>query len=331
MKEKSCWVARGKIALSNIIRQGRTVVHNVQLFTMAEVARDSYPQARGHTMPESVISSTEAYAVPVRLFNLSGLPANVAEPLKLETGEEGCLIPPPTSEAEPEAPVSEAGLEAQEEAEIVAQAAAVAPDLLARECERVLQEAQDEAARCLARAQEQAAALTTEAYQQGLRQGEEAARQEIIARFSPVLSAFQRVTTEVANLRIAILRQAEEDIITLAFQLTRKILQYEAREHREVLATTLKRALEHVVEQNQVMVRVHHDDLQYATELQQELRLATADIKTLAIQGDASVGRGGCIIESNLGTIDARIEAQFEELEQRFRMQRALELEARVA
>jgi flagellar assembly protein FliH len=153
----------------------------------------------------------------------------------------------------------------------------------------------------------------------------------MIAQLLPVLSAFQQVTTEVANLRTAVLRQAEEDIITLAFQFTRKILQYEVREHYEVLATTLKRALEHVVEQNQVMVRVHPDDLQYATEIQEELRLALGDIKTLAMQGDMSVGRGGCIVESNLGTIDARIEAQFEELEQRFRMQHTLDLEARVA
>ena len=317
--------------MSNIIRQGHAVVHTIQLFTMSEAAGDSGTQARGRAVLESIISSTEAYAVPVRLFNFSGLPANVEGSPRLETGAEGGAMPPPTCEAESEAPIPGAGLVAQEEAEIVAQAAAAAADLLAREREHVLQEAQDEAARCLARAQEQAVALTTEAYQQGLRQGEEAAHQAMIAQLSPVLSAFQQVTTEVANLRAVVLRQAEEDVITLAFQLTRKILQYEVREHREVLATTLKRALAHVVEQNQVMVRVHPDDLQYATEIQEELRLAMGDIKTLAMQGDMSVGRGGCIVESNLGTIDARIEAQFEELEQRFRMQHTLDLEARVA
>ncbi len=317
--------------MSNIIRQGHAVVHTIQLFTMSEAAADSHTQARGHTVLESIISSPEAYAVPVRLFNFSGLPANVEGPLRLETGAEGDAMPPPTSEAEPEAPIPGAGLAAQEEAEIAAQAAAAAADLLAREREYVLQEAQDEAVRCLARAQEQAAALTTEAYQQGLRQGEEAARQAMIAQLSPVLSAFQQVTTEVANLRAAVLQQAEEDVITLAFELTRKILQCEVQEHREVLATTLKRTLAHVVEQNQVIVRVHPDDLQYATEIREELRLAMGDLKTLAMQGDTSVGRGGCIVESNLGTIDARIEAQFEELEQRFRMQHALDLEARVA
>ena len=58
---------------------------------------------------------------------------------------------------------------------------------------------------------------------------------------------------------------------------------------------------------------------------------ARGDIETLTVKGDTSIGRGGCLVESSLGTIDARIEAQFEELEQRFRAQHALALEVRVA
>ena len=95
-----------------------------------------------------------------------------------------------------------------------------------------------------------------------------------------------------------------------------------------MLATTLKRALAHMVEQNQVMVRVHPDDLQYTTKLQEELRLAMGDIKTLAIQNNTNVEHDGCSVESNLNTIDAHIKAQFEELEQRFRTQHALDLES---
>jgi flagellar assembly protein FliH len=203
--------------------------------------------------------------------------------------------------------------------------------MLARERVHVLQEAQDEAARCLASAQEQAVALTTAAYEQGLRQGEAAAREALTAQLSPVLSAFQQATTEIAHLRATVLQQAEEDIITLAFQLARKIIQYEALQHREVLAATLTRALEHVAGQNQIVVRVHPDDLHYATEIKEELGQARGDIKTLTVQGDTSIGRGGCLVESSLGTIDARIEAQFDELEQRFRAQYSVDREASVA
>jgi flagellar assembly protein FliH len=206
-----------------------------------------------------------------------------------------------------------------------------AADMLARERERVLQEAQDEAAQCLASAQEQAAALTTAAYEQGFKQGEEAARQALTAQLVPVLSTFQQATAEITQLRAAVLRQAEEDIITLAFQLARRIIQREVLEHREVLAATLTRALDHVVEQDQIVIRVHPDDLQYATEIKEELRHTRGESKTLTIQGDSSVGRGGCLVASSLGLIDARIEAQFDELEQRFWAQHSLACEAHIA
>jgi flagellar assembly protein FliH len=216
----------------------------------------------------------------------------------------------------------------QEEAARAAHAAAA---MLARERERVLQEAQDEAARCLACAQEQAAALATSAYTQGFRQGEEEARQALTNQLSPVLSAFQQATNEIVHLHATVLQQAEEDIVTLAFQLARKIIQYEALEHREVLAATLTRALARIVEQDQIVVRVHPDDVHYATAIKEAPGYTPGAIKPLTIQGDTNISRGGCLVESRLGTIDARIEAQFEELEQCFRAQHSLDREARVA
>jgi flagellar assembly protein FliH len=321
--------------LSNIIRQDHAIVHNIQLFTILAAAIELSTPAHGRVVPGNVITSADAYAVPVRLFDFYGLPANADAPPRSEMEAESYTMISPTAAAEPETaeplpePIALDEVAAmQEEAAHAAHAAAA---MLARERERVLQEAQDEAAQCLASAQAQAATLTTAAYEQGFKQGEEEARQALTARLSPVLSAFQQATTEVAHLRATVLQQAEEDIITLAFQLARKIIQYEALEHREVLAATLTRALEHVVEQDQIVVRVHPDDVHYATEIKRELGQARGDSKTLTVQGDTSVGRGGCLVESRLGTIDARIEAQFDELEQRFRVQHSLDLEACMA
>jgi flagellar assembly protein FliH len=321
--------------LSNIIRQDHAVVHNIQPFTIEEAAVALATPALGHVGLGSVITGTDASAVSVRLFDCYGLQAHADATPWHAMGVELDTMIAPAAAAEPEttaplpAPTArDAAAAMQEEAARTAHAAAA---MLAMEREHVLQEAQDEAARCLARAQEQAAALTTAAYEQGFRQGEEAACQALTAQLSPVLSAFQQATTEIAHLRTTVLQQAEEDIITLAFQLARKIIQYEALEHREVLAATLTRALQHVVEQDQIVVRVHPDDWNDAMEIKATLGHTRGDSNMLTVQGDTSIGRGGCLIESSLGTIDARIEAQFEELEQRFRAQHSLALEARVA
>jgi flagellar assembly protein FliH len=321
--------------LSNIIRQDHARGHNIQPFTILEAPVDLAAAAYGRVIPRSVITGTDADAVPVRLFNFQGHTAHSETSPSGELQPESESLETATAIAVPETvepPPAPAALDeaAAMPADTVYGAHAAA-GMLARERERVLQEAQDEAARCLASAQEQALALTTEAYEQGFRQGEEAARQALMAQLSPVLGAFQQALAEIGHLRAVVLRQAEEDIVALAFQLARKITRREVLEHREVLATTLQRALEHVVEQDQIIVRVHPDDWHYATEITEAPGYLQGDLKTLTIQGDTSIGRGGCVLETSLGIIDARIEAQFDELEQHFRARHALDREASVA
>src|SRR5262245_1186283 len=196
MKGNSCWVGREIIALSSIIRQNHTVAHNIQPFTIAEVAVEPSPLARGRVVPERVIAGADAYAVSVRLFDIYGLPAS-----EMEAESDTVLCPTAAAESEiaeplPEPTVLDTVAAMQEEATRAAHAATA---MLAREREHVLQEARDEAARCLAQAREQAAALTTAAYEHGLKQGEEAARQALTAQLLPVLSTFQQATTEIVQ------------------------------------------------------------------------------------------------------------------------------------
>jgi len=187
-------VGRERIALSNIIRQDHAAVHNIQPFTIVEAAVELSAPAYGRIVPGHVITGADAYAVSVRLFDIYGLPANADAPPRSAMEAEADTMLCPTAAAEPETTeplcVPTALDEATAIQEEAARAAHAAAAMLTMERERVLQEAQDEAARCLACAQEQAAALTTAAYAQGFRQGEEEARQALSAQFFPVLRSF---------------------------------------------------------------------------------------------------------------------------------------------
>jgi flagellar assembly protein FliH len=292
---------------SNIIRDGH--VH-VEPFIPQEADFGALHQS---TISSNVIRASSA--VPVRAFPLfqpSSDPAattgTVWSVSETETEQNG-----PASPCETQQPVAMAeGV--QEE---VGEEAAAAPECA--ESAALLQQAREEAERCLAEARQRAEAIETEAYQAGFRQGEAAAREEIRQQFASALASFQHVTEEVATLRQKILRQAEEDVVTLAFHLARKIIQQEILRGREVLAATLRRALELLVDRDTVVVRVNPADLELAQELQGESMHAIRTIRHLTIEGDETVGRGGCVVESAFGEIDARIESQLAELEQRFR------------
>jgi flagellar biosynthesis/type III secretory pathway protein FliH len=195
----------------------------------------------------------------------------------------------------------------------------------------LLQQAQEEAERCLAEARERAVAVEAAGYSVGHKQGEVAARTDMQAQFASVFASLQKATEECASLRQSVLQQAEDDIVTLVFHLARKVIQHEALGSREIVATSLRRALACVIEREHVTVRVNPMDLERALELKEDLIHTIQGLRHLSIEGDEMVGPGGCLVESTFGEIDARLEAQLEELEQRFREHYSLMLEANVS
>ncbi|MGE3540097.1 MAG: FliH/SctL family protein [Candidatus Tectimicrobiota bacterium] len=337
--------------MSNIIAHRQAVNHDVRPFMLEDVTFAMEARRKPSQLTANVIRGAEVDERDIQPFALYALAANsdaTSTPLP-DPAPPSPVVPPPgpslgtaaaerlpdlpiCAEAVPQMPVEElASAATRAAAEAAAQAVAGAVASLTRERERLIQSAQEEAAHCLAEAQAQTTLLSEEAYQQGFQQGEERARQDIAAQLAPILQTFQQAAVELAGLRASVLQQAETDVIDLAFQLARKIIAHEVLEHQHVLRATLARALAQVADQDRLIIRVHPEDLAQATMLQQDLLQALGEVKTVSLQADQAVGRGGCLVETALGTIDARIEAQIEELEHRFRGQHLLDMQARVA
>jgi flagellar assembly protein FliH len=231
------------------------------------------------------------------------------------SGTEDHARPPATAASMPAEPVETLPATAEVTAEVALPEATMPPSLL------LLQRAQAEAEQHLAAARAQAAAIHTQAYEEGFQGGTERGKQEAAEQYAPLLASFLQAIQAIACLREQVLRQAEEDIITLAFRLAQKIIRHEVRSPRDILAPTLRQALAYMAEQEQVCVRVHPEDLELARSLQEDFQTTIAGQPRLTLEGDATIGRGGCVVSSVCGEIDARLEAQFAELEQRFREQ----------
>jgi flagellar assembly protein FliH len=298
--------------LSNIIRQVQGATEDIRLFTLPGVTADPNKQEAGHHALSNIIRSREAAAYPVKAMMWHEVPVDPtrakrrlpsARPHRSPlSGDEPALAPPAESAGEPNAAWD--SLPAPPATHVL-----------------LLRQAQEEAERCLQAAHEQATAITAEAYSAGFQQGDEAAREAMREPFALALASFQHAAEAILHLRAQVLRLAEEDVITLAFHFARKVIQQEALNNRQVLSTTLRRALDCLIDRDNIVVRVSPADLQQAQELQADLLNISSGIKALTIQADAAIGRGGCVVESTFGEIDARLEAQIEEIEQRFREQ----------
>ena len=74
-----------------------------------------------------------------------------------------------------------------------------------------------------------------------------------------------------------------------------------------------RNALRRVVEGGTLRIRVNAEDLQTVRGNREELLTLVDNIRHVEIIEDRRVGAGGCIVETDAGSIDARLETQLAE------------------
>jgi flagellar biosynthesis/type III secretory pathway protein FliH len=167
------------------------------------------------------------------------------------------------------------------------------------EARRTLESAAREARALVDGAREQATAIRESAAAEGREEG---------------LASVAELAARAALLRDRVLAQAEPELVELAFAVARRVLDAVAERDREVVVEVAGRALEAVRHRRQLTVRVHPDDATALREGQPRLCGRLTAAPSIAIVEDASVGRGGVVVETEAGTVDARLATQLEAL-----------------
>ena len=101
-------------------------------------------------------------------------------------------------------------------------------------------------------------------------------------------------------------------MVQLALALARRILRREVTVDQDLLVAMARVALERLGERGIATIRLNPED--YASTVQRHGdHWAGARVTVVA---DPSVSRGGCMVESEFGFVDASVDAQFEQVAQ---------------
>ena len=77
-----------------------------------------------------------------------------------------------------------------------------------------------------------------------------------------------------------------------------------------------REAIRKIIGVDKIKIHVSPSDEEYIREHRNELSSYADSVKEIVIEADSKVERGGCVIESELGNIDARVSTQFELIEE---------------
>ena len=120
------------------------------------------------------------------------------------------------------------------------------------------------------------------------------------------------------SIKAALYGQVEREVVKLAVEVAKKIVHREIQADPEVIQTLVKVALGHVSERSAVTVRVNPIDYNFLLDKHRGWAQEEGSGREVTLVADKSIERGGCLVQTECGDVDARIEEEFREVERAF-------------
>lgn len=176
--------------------------------------------------------------------------------------------------------------------------------------EDVLQDANHQASRIIAEAEENKALMEQAALEKAQREAMLAFEDEVASRISEVRERFAETLLELSNLSAEIVSHVESDLVELAMQIAKKVVRREVSVDRDIALTLVRVSLSKLNQRTAAKVHLNPEDLSFVQKHNDELDFRG----TLELIEDPSISVGGCLIHTENGDVDARIESQFDEI-----------------
>lgn len=140
-------------------------------------------------------------------------------------------------------------------------------------------------------------------------------RERVAVETAGLADLLRQVAAALEAQRSALGTLAERDLLKLALLIAGKVTKAAIQQGMPVAEANLRRAIELTARRQELKVLLNPQDVARIEEFLPELRRDFADVQKIALEADPSIGRGGVVVQTREGSVDATIAAQLEEIE----------------
>jgi flagellar assembly protein FliH len=156
------------------------------------------------------------------------------------------------------------------------------------------------------------------AFENGFRQGEKAGMEIAEKKAEAIMRRYGDSIRDLGRYKTSLYGQVEREVVRLAVEVARKIVHREIQADPEVIQTLVKVALDRVSGRSVVTVRVNPIDYNFLLDKQRGWAQEEGAAHEVTLMADKAIERGGCLVQTDCGDVDARIEEGFREVERAF-------------
>jgi len=153
------------------------------------------------------------------------------------------------------------------------------------------------------------------AYDRGRRDGERALGEQLLQQRSELMELHQGVVESLRNALPRVSQEAERMLVELALEAAQKIVAGMPIPPKMVEAV-VREAVSQVEDNAEIAIHLNPDDLALLRKVQSPILQGLPESGPLRFSPSSEVSRGGCLIHTRFGLLDARRETKIEQLRQ---------------
>lgn len=181
-----------------------------------------------------------------------------------------------------------------------------------RRAEAIMRQAQLDAKKLLEESKIHCQNALQQAEKEGFELGQQRGLESSTGEMATLILQVRQMLSDTVYAREKVLRSSAGAIADLAMKISERVTQTMVTANPEVIKNQVSKALDKVKDREHITVRVNPQDLDVVRARRDMFQKLLEGPKTFEINGDPKVDRGGVIIETNLGNVDARISTQMQ-------------------
>lgn len=172
----------------------------------------------------------------------------------------------------------------------------------------------------LKQVQEASEMKAQKAYERGVLEGEQKGHakgvQEVKQHYEQLSDQLKNLLVSIQNQTDNYFKQMEKHLAAFAVEIARKVVGEVVENHKDIAIHLAKAAIMQATERHEIVILCNNEDYEEIVKTEEELRRTSEGVKKIQVEVSPKVEKGGVILETVGGSIDATIETIMDELNQ---------------
>lgn len=152
-------------------------------------------------------------------------------------------------------------------------------------------------------------------FQKGFEEGKNKAIKDIHSKMDSLIEEFQNTIDRVNSERDKIFLSLKDEIGKLIISYVKKIIKLELNTNKDIIFSNIESALHKISSKESITIILSKEDIANVEEHADDIKKKIRGLKNIRFMAEPYISKGGCIIETDFGSIDATIKSQIFELE----------------